>query len=95
LWFLGKILTLQQNTQLIMTTITIQYDENNRVFAQLIAAFRTLGATISRPKRKVEETSMTKEELDAKIKSAQQQHEEGSCKSFSDKETLNEYLLSL
>jgi len=76
-----------------MTTATIQYDESNVAIEKALELIRALGANIIH--KKEDTTIMTKEELDAKILSAQRQHEEGSCLTFSTSTSLNNFLQSL
>ncbi|MDO4197184.1 MAG: hypothetical protein Q4D33_13680 [Prevotellaceae bacterium] len=76
-----------------MTTVTIQYDESNKAIKKALELIRALGAKITH--KKEDPTIMTQEELDAKILSAQKQHEEGTCASFTSSADLNNFLQSL
>ena len=79
-----------------MTTITIQYDESNNTIKQLLSVIRSLGASVSRSRKKAADpTLLSKQEFYDQIDLAKQQAREGKVESFSSTDDMRKYFDSL
>ncbi|MCQ2243061.1 MAG: hypothetical protein MJZ32_02265 [Bacteroidaceae bacterium] len=79
-----------------MTTVTIQYDESNNAIKQLLSVIRSLGASVSRSRKKAADpTLLSKQEFYDQIDLAKQQAREGKVESFSSTDDMRKYFDSL
>ena len=79
-----------------MTTVTIQYDESNNAIKQLLSVIRSLGASVSRSRKKAADpTLLSKQEFYDQIDLAKQQAREGKVESFFSTDDMRKYFDSL
>ncbi len=85
---------MQPHTILITMVATVTYSTNQQLIEGLLNAIAALGAQVS-TSAKEHNCAMTKDEFLTKVQSADLQHKAGTCRTFSDAQDLNAYLLSL